>query len=59
MSFRDELPALAAATYLNAGTNGPLPRAAADAMRHELELAERRPRIGRDAFERVHELRAR
>jgi L-cysteine/cystine lyase len=58
LSIRDELPALAAASYLNAGTNGPLPRAAAEAMRHELELAERRPRIGRDAFEHVHELRA-
>ena len=51
MSIRDELPALAGVTYLNAGTNGPMPRAALEAMCDELTLSVERPRIGMPAFE--------
>ena len=59
MTIRDELPSLEGVTYLNAGTNGPMPRAAERAMREELELAVGRPRIGMSVFEHVFELRAR
>jgi L-cysteine/cystine lyase len=57
LSIRDELPALAGVTYLNAGTNGPMPRAALEAMREELALAVERPRIGMPAFEHFLGLR--
>jgi L-cysteine/cystine lyase len=50
--IRGELPALRGVAYLNTGTNGPLPRAAAEAMREELELSLWQPRIGRAAFDR-------
>ncbi|HUZ83816.1 MAG TPA: aminotransferase class V-fold PLP-dependent enzyme [Gaiellales bacterium] len=50
---RDELPALRGCAYLNAGTNGPVPRAAHEAMLEELELQAVRPRIGPDAFGRM------
>ncbi|HVG89670.1 MAG TPA: aminotransferase class V-fold PLP-dependent enzyme [Gaiellales bacterium] len=51
--IRDQLPALSGVAYLNTGTNGPLPRAAADAMREELRLSLEQPRIGRASFERL------
>lgn len=44
--IRDEAPATRAAAYLNAGTFGPLPRAAADAMRAHLDGSLERGRIG-------------
>jgi L-cysteine/cystine lyase len=59
MTIRDQLPSLEGVTYLNAGTNGPMPRAAEEAIREELELAVRRPRIGMAVFEHMMELRAR
>jgi L-cysteine/cystine lyase len=59
MTIRDQLPSLEGVTYLNAGTNGPMPLAAERAMREELDLAVRRPRIGMAVFEHVFELRAR
>jgi L-cysteine/cystine lyase len=59
MTIRDELPSLEGVTYLNAGTNGPMPRAAEQAIREELELAVRRPRIGMAVFEHMMELRVR
>jgi L-cysteine/cystine lyase len=36
MAFRDEFPVLSEIAYLNAGTDGPLPRAAAEQARGEL-----------------------
>jgi L-cysteine/cystine lyase len=59
VSIRSDLPALEGVAYLNSGTNGPMPRAAADAMRAEVDAAVSEPRIGRPAFERIMELRAR
>jgi L-cysteine/cystine lyase len=56
---RAELPCVGGCAYLNAGTNGPLPRAAADAMVAEIEVAFRSPRIGARAFERFWEVRGR
>jgi L-cysteine/cystine lyase len=59
VTIRDQLPSLEGVTYLNAGTNGPMPRAAADAMREELEQAVLRPRIGMAMYAHMRELRAR
>jgi L-cysteine/cystine lyase len=56
---RGDLPAVAGCAYLNAGTNGPLPRAAAAAMAAETEAAVRSPRIGASAFERFWDVRSR
>jgi L-cysteine/cystine lyase len=56
---RADLPAVAGCAYLNAGTNGPLPRAAAEAMAAEMDAALTRPRIGAPAFERFWEVRGR
>jgi L-cysteine/cystine lyase len=44
--------------YLNAGTNGPMPQAAIDAMAEEARAA-KAPRIGQAAFERLLGLRVR
>jgi L-cysteine/cystine lyase len=56
---RADLPCTGGCAYLNAGTNGPLPRAAADAMAAEVEAAFQAPRIGAPAFERFWEVRGR
>ncbi len=56
---RADLACVGGCAYLNAGTNGPLPRAAADAMAAEIEAAFRSPRIGARAFERFWEVRGR
>ncbi len=58
MPDRRELPCLDGCAYLNAGTNGPMPEAALEAMAAEVEAA-RGPRIGMAAFERMFALRAR
>jgi L-cysteine/cystine lyase len=55
---RRDLPSLAGCAYLNAGTNGPMPQAAIEAMAAEVE-ADRAPRIGKAAMERLLGLRAR
>jgi L-cysteine/cystine lyase len=55
---RYDIPSLEGCAYLNAGTNGPMPRAAIDAMAAEAE-ASAAPRIGKAAFERLLGLRAR
>src|SRR5262245_2873598 len=39
MAFRDEFPVLERVAYLNAGTDGPMPRAAAEMARAELDAA--------------------
>jgi selenocysteine lyase/cysteine desulfurase len=54
-----DLPVLAGCAYLNAGTNGPMPRVAMEAMLAEVREAGVNPRIGREAFERMFELRVR
>jgi L-cysteine/cystine lyase len=56
---RGDLPACAGCAYLNAGTNGPLPRAVAAAMVAETQAAVGSPRIGAPAFERFWGVRAR
>jgi L-cysteine/cystine lyase len=55
---RAPLPSIEGCAYLNAGTNGPIPQAAIDAMTAEV-AAMREPRIGKAAMERLLGLRAR
>jgi L-cysteine/cystine lyase len=59
VSIRSDLPSLEGVAYLNAGTNGPLPRAAAEAMRRELDTSLAEPRIGMAAFQHYRDLRDR
>jgi L-cysteine/cystine lyase len=53
---RAELPAARASAYLNAGTFGPLPRVAAEAMRAHVDHSLGRGRIGHAGFARWLEL---
>lgn len=55
----DQLPSLAGVSFLNAGTCGPMPQAALEAMRAEAEFQVGNPRISRKVFERVLEGRER
>jgi L-cysteine/cystine lyase len=57
MSSRAEFPVLERFAYLNAGTNGPLPRRAVEAMMEELQRDLRDGRSGMPYFERMLELR--
>lgn len=61
-ALRARFPVLRRVAYLNAGTNGPVPRAATDAARAELAREEREGRAGATHFARrvqlVAELRA-
>lgn len=50
---RRELPSVTNAAYLNAGSFGPLPRAAADAMRAHVGRSLDHGRIGNAGFERM------
>jgi L-cysteine/cystine lyase len=54
--FRAQFPVLERHAYLNAGTEGPVPRAAVDAVRERVELDASEGRSGRGYFERVREL---
>jgi L-cysteine/cystine lyase len=54
-ALRDEFPVLERVAYLNAGTDGPLPAAAARAGANELSGEARKGRAG-EHFERRHEL---
>jgi L-cysteine/cystine lyase len=56
---RRELPVLSGCAYLNAGTNGPMPRAATEAMAAEVRIAADLPRIGKAAIDNLLGLRAR
>ena len=56
--FRAQFPVLADKAYLNAGTEGPLPRAAADAVRDRIEFELSNGRCGADYFNSVKELAA-
>ncbi len=57
--MRDRLPALDGVAYLNAGTNGPMPEDAVQAMQSELIDQGRRARIGPAAIEHWIALRGR
>jgi selenocysteine lyase/cysteine desulfurase len=55
MAFRDEFPVLEQLAYLNAGTDGPIPRAAAETARAELDSQLTEGRLFAH-FHRRHEL---
>src|SRR3954452_12455408 len=55
MAFRDEFPVLEKIAYLNAGTDGPIPRAAVERARAELESQLAEGRLW-PHFERRHDL---
>jgi selenocysteine lyase/cysteine desulfurase len=55
-AFRAEYPVLERLSYLNAGTEGPVPRRAADAARARIELESSGGRCGRPYFEALMEL---
>jgi L-cysteine/cystine lyase len=50
-TFRAQFPVLQQLTYLNAGTEGPLPRAAVDAVAERLEFELSRGRAGQEYFD--------
>ncbi|MDQ6744573.1 MAG: aminotransferase class V-fold PLP-dependent enzyme [Actinomycetota bacterium] len=54
--FRAQFPVCERVSYLNAGTEGPLPRQAAAAARERLELEVTRGRAGREYIDGVMEL---
>ena len=56
---RAQFPVLEQLAYLNAGSNGPLPRAAVDAQRARLELDLAEGRSGKAWYEEIRELRER
>ncbi len=55
-AFRAEFPVLERVAYLNAGTEGPVPRRAATALHGRIELEAVEGRCGRSYFEGVMEL---
>jgi selenocysteine lyase/cysteine desulfurase len=57
--FRAEFPVLEHLSYLNAGTEGPVPRRAAEAVQSRMELELNRGRCGRPYFEEVMDLASR
>ncbi|HEX8975374.1 MAG TPA: aminotransferase class V-fold PLP-dependent enzyme [Solirubrobacteraceae bacterium] len=54
--FRAQFPVLARKAYLNAGTEGPLPRAAAEAVRGRIDLEVGEGRCGQEYMTGVREL---
>jgi len=54
--FRAQFPVLERTSYLNAGTEGPLPRAAAEAVRERIELELTGGRCGKAYMEAVTDL---
>jgi L-cysteine/cystine lyase len=54
--FRAQFPVLRGSSYLNAGTEGPLPTAAAEAVRARIELELTRGRCGKPYMEEVKDL---
>ena len=52
-TFRAQFPVLERLSYLNAGTEGPIPRAAADAVRRRIESETDEGRCGRPYFEEL------
>jgi L-cysteine/cystine lyase len=57
-SFREEFPVLERLAYLNAGTEGPVPQAAEDAVRARVHLDLTEGRAGQAYFDEVMELAA-
>lgn len=57
--FRAQFPVFERLSYLNSGTEGPLSRRAADAVRDRIELETREGRAGKAYFEGVMDLAAR
>jgi selenocysteine lyase/cysteine desulfurase len=57
--FRDQFPVLESTAYLNAGTEGPVPRATVEAVRDRLERDAARGRAGRAYFDEVMDLATR
>lgn len=57
--FRAQFPVLERLSYLNAGTEGPLPSAAADAVRERIDLELRSGRCGKSYMETVRDLAGR
>jgi L-cysteine/cystine lyase len=55
-TFRAQFPVLEQLSYLNAGTEGPIPRAAADAVRRRIDAEAGDGRCGRPYFEALMEL---
>ena len=51
--FRAEFPVLERVSYLNAGTEGPVPRRAAEAVRTRVDLETEHGRFGRTYFEEL------
>jgi len=58
-SFREQFPVLERWAYLNAGTAGPVPQAAEDAVRAQLHADLTEGRVGKAHFDRVMDLAAR
>ncbi len=58
-SFRAQFPVLERLSYLNAGTEGPLPRAAAEVVHQRIDLEVGAGRCGRPYFEETMSLRER
>ena len=56
--FRAQFPVLEQRAYLNAGTEGPLPRRAAEAVRERIELELTAGRCGKNYIESVRDLAA-
>ena len=55
-AFRAQFPVLAERAYLNAGTEGPLPQAAADAVRERIAYETSNGRCGADYMASIREL---
>jgi L-cysteine/cystine lyase len=55
-AFRAQFPVFESAAYLNAGTEGPLPRRAADAVKARIEIELTQGRAGKAYMESVREL---
>src|SRR5947209_11778001 len=58
-SFRSEFPVFDRMSYLNAGTEGPVPTAAADAARRRIDFEVARGRCGKPYFEELMDMAAR
>ncbi len=54
--FRDQFPVLERCSYLNAGTEGPVPQAVRDAVRARMQADLTEGRVGREYFEQVLDL---
>jgi L-cysteine/cystine lyase len=57
-AFREQFPVLEKKAYLNAGTEGPLPRQAADAVRERMTVELEAGRCGMDYMTSIRELAA-